>query len=534
MDAANDYQAGPAPKRPRPDTSNEESVSLVDKDQNKVSESTEQDVNGDQGHAASPSTDSEDDEDDLKALAGVLRFLQQERARGADPHEVLSQIGIPVTSDMPADDCWRRAQQIIYQNMLMYQRQPRDPIGDFQKILEIVRNANRILVLTGAGVSTSCGIPDFRSENGIYARLKTDYPTLPDPTAMFSMDFFKQNQKPFFDFAEEIYPGKFQPALSHRFIQQLEANNKLLKNYTQNIDTLEQVAGIKNVIQCHGSFNTASCMRCKFQVPGSAIKDDVMAKRIPMCKNCPEQPDEQPNELSQELLPPVMKPDITFFGEDLPRTFYDNIGVDTRQCDLVLVIGSSLKVSPVARIPNMVPSEVPQILINREPLPHMDFNAELLGNCDVILNEIATKLGWNLGSEESRISQTTSGAAGGETPIATPVEADQDKEESDEIMQLEGSTCKFEFHPPKSFAFEGAILEHAPSEIESEVEPEDDDLAEGAGGVEEEPKGSGSPKGTADVLGAPEQISTESEQVLTTAPVAVDTPNETKGDDNEP
>ena len=155
-----------------------------------------------------------------------------------------------------------------------------------------------------------------------------------------------------------------------------------------------------------------------------------MAQKIPMCPRCPV-PEPEPRPAPKEEVPsqaseagseavsqvadgpadasglaessddegmliqlepplrPVMKPDITFFGQDLPEAFYDALQEDCEKADLVVVIGSSLKVSPVARIPEMVEPDVPQILINREPLPHMDFNAELLGNCDSIL-----QVGW--------------------------------------------------------------------------------------------------------------------------------------------
>lgn len=71
-----------------------------------------------------------------------------------------------------------------------------------------------------------------------------------------------------------------------RFIRSLESHNKLLRNYTQNIDTLEQVAGISNVIQCHGSFAAATCQRCGYKVAADAIKDDIFQQRIPMCPHC--------------------------------------------------------------------------------------------------------------------------------------------------------------------------------------------------------------------------------------------------------
>jgi NAD-dependent SIR2 family protein deacetylase len=83
---------------------------------------------------------------------------------------------------------------------------------------------------------------------------------------MFDILYFEHDPRPFFKFAKEIYPGQFRPSLSHRFIKKLELKSKLLRNYTQNIDTLENAAQINNVIQCHGSFATATCTTCKYKV----------------------------------------------------------------------------------------------------------------------------------------------------------------------------------------------------------------------------------------------------------------------------
>ena len=141
-------------------------------------------------------------------------------------------------------------------------------------------------MLTGAGVSVSSGIPDFRSKDGIYARLAVDFPDLPDPQSMFDIQYFMQDPRPFFKFAKEIYPGKFQPSPCHRFIKLLEKNRKLLRNYTQNIDTLENLVGIKNLIECHGSFATASCTKCSYQMNCDQIKNDIFEQKIPMCPKC--------------------------------------------------------------------------------------------------------------------------------------------------------------------------------------------------------------------------------------------------------
>ncbi|XP_023571960.1 NAD-dependent protein deacetylase sirtuin-1 isoform X2 [Octodon degus] len=180
----------------------------------------------------------------------------------------------------------------------------------------------------------------------------------------------------------EIYPGQFQPSLCHQFIALSDKEGKLLRNYTQNIDTLEQVAGIQRIIQCHGSFATASCLICRYKVDCEAIRGDVFNQVVPRCPRCP--PDEP---LA------IMKPEIVFFGENLPEQFHRAMKYDKDEVDLLIVIGSSLKVRPVALIPSSIPHEVPQILINREPLPHLHFDVELLGDCDVIINELCHRLG---------------------------------------------------------------------------------------------------------------------------------------------
>lgn len=83
-----------------------------------------------------------------------------------------------------------------------------------------------------------------------------------------------------------------------------------------------------------------------------------------------------------------MKPDIVFFGEGLPDSFHYAMAKDKDDCDLLIVIGSSLKVRPVALIPSSIPPHVPQILINRESLPHLKFDVELLGDSDIIINQL--------------------------------------------------------------------------------------------------------------------------------------------------
>ncbi|CAG0881522.1 unnamed protein product [Darwinula stevensoni] len=354
---------------------------------------------------------------DWKPIAGPMGWIQQQMQRGADPRGILEEL-IPDLNRIPQSvndlTLWKIIINILSEPP---RRQKLRHVNTLEDVVRLIRGAGNILVLTGAGVSVSCGIPDFRSRDGIYARLAVDFPDLPDPQAMFDIHYFRRDARPFFKFAKEIYPGQFQPSLSHRFIRLLEKNRKLLRNYTQNIDTLEQVAGIENIIQCHGSFATATCMRCKYKVDAEAIRADIMEQKIPYCPKCPleEHLESQdpaassscsstsPNSschsshcshqhvLGHGLPPPkpILKPDIVFFGEGLPETFHKAMAEDKDKCDLLIVIGSSLKVKPVALIPSSIPASVPQILINRESLNHVVFDVELLGDCDRIVLQLA-------------------------------------------------------------------------------------------------------------------------------------------------
>ncbi|XP_039180579.1 NAD-dependent protein deacetylase sirtuin-1 [Crotalus tigris] len=312
---------------------------------------------------------------------GPYTFVQQHLMIGTDPRAILKDL-LPETIPPPELDNMTLWQIVV--NILSEppKRKKRKDINTIEDAVKLLQECKKIIVLTGAGVSVSCGIPDFRSRDGIYARLAVDFPDLPDPQAMFDIEYFRKDPRPFFKFAKEIYPGQFQPSLCHKFIALMDKERKLLRNYTQNIDTLEQVAGIQRIIQCHGSFATASCLICKYKVDCEVVRGDIFNQVVPRCPRC--SPDEP---LA------IMKPEIVFFGENLPEQFHRAMKYDKDEVDLLIVIGSSLKVRPVALIPSSIPHDVPQILINREPLPHLHFDVELLGDCDVIINELCHRLG---------------------------------------------------------------------------------------------------------------------------------------------
>jgi NAD-dependent deacetylase sirtuin 1 len=189
---------------------------------------------------------------DWKPHAGPMSWIHRQMCQNVDPRSILAQL-LPMNSCIPTDIedicLWKLIIDILTEPP---RRRRLRHINTLEDVRRLIRCSSKIMIVTGAGVSVSCGIPDFRSKDGLYARLAVDFPSLPDPQAMFDIHYFKKDPRPFFKFAKEIYPGQFQPSPAHRFIKLVESHGKLLRNYSQNIDTLETVAGIENVIHCHG------------------------------------------------------------------------------------------------------------------------------------------------------------------------------------------------------------------------------------------------------------------------------------------
>ncbi|KAJ5905507.1 NAD-dependent protein deacetylase h.t1.c1 [Penicillium subrubescens] len=307
-----------------------------------------------------------------------------------------------------------------------FARRPKLPqYNTIEDAVRLLQESKNIVVLTGAGISTSLGIPDFRSKDtGLYSKL--EHLGLSDPQEVFDIHVFREDPSIFFSIAKDILPmeKKFSP--THGFIKLLQDKGKLLTNYTQNIDNIEGNAGVSpdKIVQCHGSFATATCVKCKFKVLGDVIFGDIRDGKIPECTACQEaiardalQPqglkrkrsssghqkdrkefEDSSDEDDYEIpTPGVMKPDITFFGEDLPDEFGQRlIHHDRELVDLVIVIGTSLKVAPVAEVPGILPRHVPQIYISRTPVSHTGFDIDLLGDCDVVVSELCRRAGWNL------------------------------------------------------------------------------------------------------------------------------------------
>ncbi|KAL3796284.1 hypothetical protein HJC23_008604 [Cyclotella cryptica] len=265
-----------------------------------------------------------------------------------------------------------------------------------------------IVVLTGAGVSCNARIPDFRTPGtGLYDNLQKY--NLPFPEAVFDLGFYRNNPDPFVQLASELWPGlRHSPTITHSFIALLAKKGMLLRNYTQNIDMLDVLAGVPEdkVIECHGHFRTSSCTNCSSAFDGEECKRIIVEeKRAPACKQCGG----------------FVKPDIVFFGESLPLKYHRLVKQDTKMADLLLVMGTSLMVGPVNMIPEMVRSNCPRILLNRELVgtflrrngprtrrKSYDTNAHRdifhSGDCDDSIRTLCALLGWETELDELNAS----------------------------------------------------------------------------------------------------------------------------------
>jgi len=256
-------------------------------------------------------------------------------------------------------------------------------------------NCKNIVVLSGAGISTNANIPDFRSPGtGLYSRL-SKY-NLPSPQSIFDIVYYRHNPNPFCHIAKEHYTKDYKPTLTHYFIRLLADRGMLLRNFTQNIDGLEEKAGLpeKYLIYAHGTYKTAHCVGnelgrgCGKEYSQEWFKDKMVKMKKPICPVCRG----------------YVKPDIVFFGEELPISFWFGLQDDIPKCDLLIVMGTSLQVQPFASVPNQVNLNVPRLLINKMAVgPFKEFDLlkkksqnrdyVYLGNCDEGCLELAKALG---------------------------------------------------------------------------------------------------------------------------------------------
>lgn len=211
------------------------------------------------------------------------------------------------------------------------------------RLAELLAASQHIGVLSGAGMSTESGIPDFRSANGLWTRDMT-------LAEAVSIDYFQRDPAAFWQSYKQIFSiklaGGYQPNDGHRFLAWLETQGKQVSVLTQNIDGLHHRAGSRDVTELHGTLMTAHCPSC-----GTTHGLDYLNRHdVPQCTVCGD----------------VLKPDVVLYGEAVPHI--EQALACAGKVDCLLVMGSSLEVSPVNYIP-MVSSEsgIPTALINLSP-----------------------------------------------------------------------------------------------------------------------------------------------------------------------
>lgn len=198
-----------------------------------------------------------------------------------------------------------------------------------RRLAELIATRQPCVVLTGAGVSTESGIPDFRSPTGIWAQV--------DPMEYASLRAFQADPEKVWRFYApriEMLTGA-EPNEAHRALAELERRGLVSGLVTQNIDLLHERAGSREVVEVHGSIRTATCPACRCVHGLDEVIALVEAQGTPRCRECGA----------------VVKPDVVFFGELLPEAAIDRAYELAREAALMLVIGSALEVYPVADLP---------------------------------------------------------------------------------------------------------------------------------------------------------------------------------------
>lgn len=265
-------------------------------------------------------------------------------------------------------------------------------VGDAARVAAHIHAASRIAVVVGAGISVSAGIPDFRSPGtGLYSIIEAagGAHELTEPQEIFDFNLFKASPDVFYRFAHLICTdlSRIHPSLTHHFLAALHASGKLLRVYTQNVDGLERRVGLPyaSVVQCHGTMETVRCMRCRVGFPSSIIAPAVRERRVARC----------PRAECEKSRNGVLKPDIVFFKELLPNSYIHAFYADIAAADLVIVIGSSLKVAPVADVCKLARAAgVPSILINRQRLFQHRFALTMIADADAACQALWQTLGW--------------------------------------------------------------------------------------------------------------------------------------------
>lgn len=229
----------------------------------------------------------------------------------------------------------------------------------------ILKDARHVVALTGAGISTGSGIPDFRSpESGLW-----DYA---DPMEVATITAFKRNPKAFFDWMRPLVQQIMtaQPNPAHLALAQMETYGPLQGIITQNIDVLHTKAGSQTIYEVHGHMRDATCMHCLETFQSIEILNGYLDNGdIPRC------PKPQCNG--------VLKPNVILFGEILPMMILNRAKRLTQVCDVMIVAGSSLEVAPAGDLPMLAKYSGAKVIIINYGETHLDYLADVVIHADV-------------------------------------------------------------------------------------------------------------------------------------------------------
>ncbi len=235
---------------------------------------------------------------------------------------------------------------------------------DIKKLAELIENSSNIVFFGGAGVSTESGVPDFRSQDGIYNQ-KYKYP----PEMMISHSFFMRDTEEFYRFYKDrmVYP-EARPNKAHLALYKLEQEGKLKAVITQNIDGLHQMAGSKEVLELHGSIFRNHCMNCGKSFSLSEVMEQEGVPRCDVCGG-------------------IIKPDVVLYEESLDMGIMRRAAEYISRADMLIVGGTSLVVYPAAGMIDYYNGDK-LVLINRDATKR-DGAADLIirGNIGEVLGE---------------------------------------------------------------------------------------------------------------------------------------------------
>jgi NAD-dependent deacetylase len=206
-------------------------------------------------------------------------------------------------------------------------------LNEVQRLADLVREAGSVVALTGAGISVPSGIPDFRSPGtGLWEKV--------DPMEVAHIDVFRRDPERFWHFYGDRFHtlDEKEPNGAHLALAELERRGQLDAIVTQNIDRLHTKAGTRELVEVHGTIDHSSCLECAGQYPLADVRDRLAAdeRGVPRC-DCGE----------------PLKPDVVLFGEFLPEAAIERAYALAAGADVLLCIGSSLEVHPVAQLPSI-------------------------------------------------------------------------------------------------------------------------------------------------------------------------------------